>query len=110
VLCLDGCLEGAAVGCALCGLVLEHGEGSTSGVGLGRGSCGLLLVEGLDELPLARALEGNEVRGAVKASNDDLGLVEEHAVAHGEEVSLMTQVAISPPGSLGASAMVTVES
>jgi len=88
VLCLDGCLEGAAVGGTLGGLVLEHGEGSTSGVGLGGLSSCLLLIEGLDKLPLSGTLEGDEIRSAVETGDDDLGLIKEHAVAHGEELEL----------------------
>jgi len=88
VLGLDSGLEGAAVGGTLGGLVLEHVEGSTSGSGGLGGTSSLLLIDGLDKLPLARAFLGNEIRSAVETGDDDPGLVKEEAVAHGEELQL----------------------
>jgi len=70
------------------GLILEHLHGSLSGASLRSSSRGLLLIKALHDLPGLRASESDEIRSAVETSNDDLALIKEHAIHHGEELHL----------------------
>jgi len=78
----------SSIASTLGGLILEHLHGSLSGAGVLGSSSSLLLIKALHDLPGLRASESDKVRSTVETSDNELALIEEHAVHHGEELHL----------------------